>query len=85
MPRLAAKINASHQPAADHRGLGHAPDVCVDRSDRSVHGNPCGDQTPYGGRKTRDPFAGFERLVDEGSPLSTRLTPTWGVVLEKTN
>jgi hypothetical protein len=35
-------------------------------SDRRHHGSPRGDQTPHGGRETRDPFAGFESLVDEG-------------------
>jgi hypothetical protein len=44
----------------------HASHVCVDRGDRRHHGSPRGDQTPHGGRETRDPFAGFESLVDEG-------------------
>src|SRR5271155_2995563 len=55
-----------HQPAASRRSSCHAPHVGVDCSDRGHHGSPRRNQTPHGGRETRDPFAGFESLVDEG-------------------
>jgi hypothetical protein len=55
-----------HQPAAGRRGPCHAPHVRLDGSDRRHHGGPRGDQPPHCGRKTRNSFASFESLVDEG-------------------
>ena len=54
------------------RGPCHASDVRVDRGDRSHHSDARSTQTPHSGGETRDPFAGFESLVDECSRERTR-------------
>src|SRR5277367_4939162 len=66
------KGSAVSWPAAGPRGSRHASYVGVDRGDRRHHGSPSRNQTSHGGGKTRDPFACFESLVDEGGGESPR-------------
>ena len=54
-----------HQPAARRRSSCHAH-IRIDRSNRRYHGSPRRNQTPHGGRKTGDPLACLESLIDEG-------------------
>src|SRR5277367_2650019 len=66
------KGSAVSWPAAGPRGSRHASYVGVDRRDRRHHGSPSRNQTSHGGGKTRDPFACFESLVDEGGGQRAR-------------
>jgi hypothetical protein len=56
-----------HQPAAGVRSPRHAPHVGVNRGDRRHDRGAGRNQTPHGRGETRDPLAGLESLIDEGS------------------
>jgi hypothetical protein len=68
VPPLASRWRLGNLPFDRHfRSSRHAPHVGVDRRDRAHDRGARRNQSPHSRGETRHSFAGFERLVDEGS------------------